>query len=118
MTVDQFVAELGRVSPETEQLVTAHHAEYGDTVVLHLLVADVRRLAIATFETSRAELLTRCLDLLASGLSGDDAVSNAVSVSFVEDSQWWDPRMSPFIKTWPKELQDEATRQKRASKSQ
>jgi hypothetical protein len=46
---------------------------------------------------------------------GDEAVENAVAVSFVEDTDWWDDSMRLFIARWPTGLAEEVERQRRAS---
>jgi hypothetical protein len=39
---------------------------------------------------------------------GDEDAENAVAVSFVEDTGWWEPAMRTFITTWPDGLKAEA----------
>lgn len=39
-------------------------------------------------------------------------MKNAIAVSFVEDSVWWDPSMSAFMSAWPSVLVAEAERQR------
>jgi len=41
---------------------------------------------------------------------GDERVENAVAVSFVEDTPWWDPDRSAFIASWSPALRAEAER--------
>lgn len=43
---------------------------------------------------------------------GNERVENAVAVSFVEDTGWWDDAMAPFIAAWPEPLRAEARRQR------
>jgi hypothetical protein len=57
-------------------------------------------------------VLQRLLDVVNRALlNGTDYVNNAVAVSSVEDTGWWDPAMQPFIESWPAGLQAEARRQ-------
>lgn len=84
-----------------------------DKVLLHLLVGDLRRLAFDAWKRDDDSLLQRCLGLLKEALvTGDDRVVNAVSLSFVEDSCWWEPQVQPFIATWPPALTGEVERQR------
>jgi hypothetical protein len=42
---------------------------------------------------------------------GDPSVRNAVEVSFVENSGWWEPEAESFVKFWPAALRIERDRQ-------
>lgn len=107
-----FLEDLLREVPEAEVVVEDHLAYY-DELLLHLLVADIRRLAIAMFERGQSEPLARLLRLLDRSLTeGDDPVENAVAVSFVEDTGWWNPEVSAFMDAWPAGLAAEAERQR------
>jgi hypothetical protein len=89
------------------------HLEDNEGVLLHLLSADLRRYAIKAFDTGRTDVLQRLLGVLDRALvDGDEYVNNAVAVSFVEDTGWWEPAMQPFIESWPLSLQAEARRQR------
>lgn len=110
---EDFLAELSRTVPESDELVADHLNDYED-LLLHLLVADLRRMAIAAFERGGTDSLQRLLIMLERALiEGDDSVRNAVAVSFVEDTGWWDPEMSAFMTAWPAGLTAEAERQRR-----
>lgn len=112
LTKEDFVAHLVATCPEVQSIVVEHRDEFNDEVLLHLVIADVLRFAIAAFEAGDREVLKRCLDAVAAGMSGgDDYVQNAVGVSFVEDTPLWDPAMESFIAMWPPALQVEAERQ-------
>jgi hypothetical protein len=116
LTTEQFVELLRRGCPEAAPLIDEHLLGFDGEILLHLLVADVRRLALAFFEARDIRALDRCLDVVAAGLrDGDEYVENAVAVSFVEDAAWWDEAMSPFIAAWPGALRAEAERQRAAS---
>ena len=43
---------------------------------------------------------------------GDEAVANAVDVSFVEVTGWWAPEEQPFIAAWPQNRRAEVERQR------
>ena len=116
MTKESFVDDLVRECPEARPLVEEHLQDNGGELLLHLVAADVLRLAIAMFNSQETEALGRCLGVVATGLAdGDEYVQNAVSVSFVEDTPWWDEQMFPFIAVWPEVLQAEAKRFRLAS---
>jgi hypothetical protein len=113
LTAAQFLERLRSLVPETEPTVHEHLLENYGELLLHLLTADLRRLAIAWFSEARDEPLHRLLDVVATGLrEGDDHVRDAMAVSFVEDTGWWEPEMHPFIATWPAGLAHELARQR------
>lgn len=116
MTKERFVEALVRECPEASPIVDEHLRDFDGDVQLHLLIADVLRLAIAMFDAHQTEPMHRCLGVVASGLTdGDEYVQNAVAVSFVEDTPWWDEQMLPFIAMWPEALRTEAERFRAAS---
>ncbi len=101
MTADDFLAALAIEVPETQQVVKDHLKDNGP-LLLHLLTADLRRFAIDAFASGHRDVLGRLLALIDRALrDGVDDVNNAVAVSFVEDTGWWDPAMRPFIEAWP-----------------
>jgi hypothetical protein len=109
----QFVASVVAAVPEAQQVVEKHLVDQEGELLLHLLMADLMRLAIASFEQGDADLLRRLLAVIDAGLrDGDEEVENAVAVSFVENTGWWDPQMQPFIATWPAGLRAEADEQR------
>lgn len=115
ITVVEFVDLLTQSCPETLPIVAEHLADNDNELLLHLLIADMRRFCLERFETDDTEVLRQCLDVVARGLTdGDEYVENAVAVSFVEDTGWWDRLMQPFMATWPLPLQEEAERQRQA----
>ena len=82
-------------------------------MLLHLLVADVRRFALASFDRGDDAVTPPLLDFLALALrTGDAHLRNAIAVSFVEGTGCWDPAMQPFIATWPPALAAEVELQK------
>jgi hypothetical protein len=115
LTRPDFVTLVTSRVPEAEPTVVAY-LHNSDELLLHLLVADLRRLAIQWFDEGQNEPLGRLLQVVEAGLrEGDEHVENAVAVSFIEDTGWWDESMRPFIADWPAGLTDELDRQRRAS---
>ena len=97
MTAEDFLSALASEVPET-QPVGRGHFEDNDELLLHLLTADLRRYAIGTFASGQSDVLRSLLGVIDRALLlGNDYVSNAIAVSFVADSGWWDPAMQPFI---------------------
>ena len=116
MSQESFVATLVRECPEVRSLVKARIREWNGDIVLHVIVADVRLLALKMFDAHETEALNRCLGVVATGLiHGDGNVQDAVAVSFVERTPWWDTEMVPFIASWPEVLQAEAQRRRPAT---
>lgn len=108
----EFVELLANLSPQTRSIVDDHLREYENELLLHLLVADIRRFCVERFDADDSDALNPCLEVVALGLAdGDEHVEQAVAVSFVEDTGWWDRKMKPFIAAWPKPLREEAKRQ-------
>ena len=115
MTEQDFLTALASEVPEAQPIVSEQLRD-NDEVLLHVLTADLRRYAIDTFESGSSDVLPRLLDLIERALlNGTEDVSNAMAVSFVEDTGWWDPAMQPFIASWPSGLQAEAQRQRGSS---
>lgn len=114
VTPEQWVQALVRHAPGAGPMLDEHLAYY-DELLLHLLIADLQRWAIALFEEGDSSQLSALLGVLDQGLrEGDEDVRNAVAVSFVENSQPWAPAAEPFIRVWPKGLRAEANRQRQA----
>ncbi|MGH3728658.1 MAG: DUF7674 family protein [Micromonosporaceae bacterium] len=112
MTPGDFVARLPIEVPEAEYVLAEHRADYGD-VLPHLLTSDLLRLAIELFERGHNEPVGRLLGFIDHALrEGDEALQNAIAVSFVEDACWDDPASEPFIAIWPQGLQTEVERQR------
>lgn len=115
MNSSDFVDLVGERVPEAAPTVREHLDTNDDELLLHVLVADLRRLAVAWFHDGSIAPLQRLLAVLDAGLSqGDERVVNAVAVSFIEDSAWWDPSSRAFIASWPSGLAREVERQRSA----
>ena len=111
LTATNFLDTLSSEVPETQSVVSEHF-EDNDGLLLHLLTADLRRYAIQSFDAGQSDVLGRLLAVVDAALrDGTDEVQNAVAVSFVEDTGWWDPAMQPFIEAWPAGLRAEVERQ-------
>lgn len=116
LTSSEFVTALTAEVPETSGTVCEHFADQEGELLLHLLTADLRRLAIDWFRTGRTDAMERLLSLLERALrEGDANVKNAIAVSFVEDLGWWEPEMQPFIATLPGEIANEIERLRRSN---
>lgn len=113
VTKSDFVAEVIAAVPETQPLLAERLRDQFGELLLHQFVADLRRFAIASFEQGESERMHALLAVMDKALrEGDEDVENAVAVSFVEDTGWWEPAMRPFIATWPAGLKAEAERQR------
>jgi hypothetical protein len=112
LTATDFLDTLAREVPETHP-VMAEHLKDNDGLLLHPLTADLRRYAIQSFDSGQSDVLDRLLAVIDMALrDGTDDVQNAMAVSFVEDTGWWDLAMQPFIAVWPSSLRAEAERQR------
>ena len=112
MASGDFIKGLLDNVPEVRPILDEHVADNGE-VLLHLFVARVRDAATAAFENGDRKLSGRIVAVFESGLrNGDEQVKNAVAVSFVEDTPWWEADRQAFIATWPKALREEVKRQK------
>lgn len=112
MTTGRLLVAILDSLPEASAFVAEHLDDNDGQVLLHLLVADLRRLAVDGWRHNE-DVASRCLALLEAALtSGDARVQNAVAVSFVEDVGWWDTDVQPFLATWPPALAAEAERQR------
>lgn len=102
MTRDRFVTGLLASLPEAAPLVAEHLDDQDGSLLLHLLVADLRRFLLDAWKRREEDVVERGLAFLDAALTtGDDHVKNAVAVSFVEDSAWWERDFQPFIVSWP-----------------
>jgi hypothetical protein len=112
MDTDAFVTRLVAEVPEAAP-VLAEHLRDNDELLLHLFVADLRRMCDEAWTSNNLELLQRLLGSFDQAFgAADELVSNAVAVSFVEDSCLWDPANEEYIASWPEGLLAEATRQR------
>jgi hypothetical protein len=111
MTVDTFVQDLKDTDTELSDFVSEHLTYYGE-VLIHLLMADVLRFAVAAFSAGQLDRAARVLHLVDRSLSaGDDALVDVVRVSFVENVGHGDGETAEFLAIWPAALLSEYTRQ-------
>lgn len=103
LTSLDFVA-LVRSIPGADPIVDEHLSD-NDDLLIHLLLPDLLRFAIARFTVGDVDSSGRVLDAVVSALSdGDDALVNAVEVSFVEDAGAGDSETPAFLASWPPAL--------------
>lgn len=106
-----FVDELLEVVPEAEPTVAEHLDDQDGELLLHLLLSDVLRLTVSAFHGGDLDLSERILGVVARGLDeGDDYVSNAVAVSFVEDFGASPGETDDLLALWPRLLRRELGR--------
>lgn len=112
VTPSDFMARARSVDPRIDAMVD-EHLQDNDELLVHLLVADLGRAARSAHDAGDTEYRDRLLALLDWGLtSGDEALDNAVAVSFVEHSAWTEPK--DYLAAWPPGLSAELLRQDRA----
>lgn len=79
------MADLRQVTPAARVVVGAHWQEH-DQPLIHLLVADVRRLSVESFVTGEYTQLRQVVDLIDQAFrEGTPELVNAIAVSFLED---------------------------------
>jgi hypothetical protein len=90
------------------------HLEDNDGFVLHLRTADLRRLAMQSFDTGRADVLDRLLAPVDVALSRKEQTT--VRTPWRSRSSrtrgWWNPTTQLFIEAWPAGLRAEVDRQR------
>ena len=110
-SMNRFREEL-RADRETNAILDEHLAD-NDVVLAHLLVADLRRRAEQLHAEGDLDRLAALLEILNTALrDGDEYLKDAVEISFVEDSNLWEPSARTFLATWPQALKDEAELQR------
>lgn len=113
LTRETFVVGLLNAVPEARGIVGEHTDDFDGDVLLHLLVADVRRFTLSAWERGDEAVTARSLTFLDDALrEGDNDVQGAVTVSFVEDIGWWDESVQAFLQMWPPTLSAEVERQR------
>jgi membrane protein required for beta-lactamase induction len=112
MTQASFAQELLKAVPEARPVVDEHLRDY-DELLLHLLMADLLRLAVASYGVGEGDVTQRLLAFVDRALrDGDDLVENAVCVSFVENVGAFPGESEAFISSWPDGLSQELARQR------
>jgi hypothetical protein len=112
MTGVEFLDQLDAHVPSTRAVIQEHLADQDGELLLHLVMADVLRFALVAFQRGDAPTANAVVAAVDEALrTGDDALVNAVQVSFVEITGPWDAKAQGFIPTWPEALAAEAQRQ-------
>lgn len=112
-TNDNFVERLVAAVPEMQDVVSEHLSDNYEELLLHLLVADLRRAATSAWGADDFELCARLLEFMSSAFeTADDDVDNAIAVSFVEHIGAWPEETPDFIASWPEPLLVELDRQR------
>jgi hypothetical protein len=117
VTKETFIQDLLEAVPEARPTVEEHLHD-NDELLLHLLMADLLRLAVGTSGRDERDLTKRLLAFVDRALrEGDDAVENAVRVSFIEHVGAGEGESEAFIASWPSGLQEEMERQRVADRN-
>jgi len=104
ITQGDFLRELKVAVPESDDLVAEHSAD-NDELLIHPLMSDLLRLSTSTFSEGRTGVTDRLLAFVDRCLrEGDDAVVNAVCVSFVEDFGVYPGESDALLTRWPSAL--------------
>ena len=116
MTAQEFVDRLVVAVPETRDLVAEHLEDQSGELLLHLMMADLLRFAVAQYHVGQADVSARCLKSVDDAFRlGDEYVENAVAVSFVENAGLGEGETADFIAAWPRVLAEERVRQQQSS---
>lgn len=104
ITRDAFLDQLALAVPESAEVVAEHLNDNGG-LLLHLLMSDLLRMTVSTYEAGQREVTDRLLAFVNRGLhEGDAEVINAVNVSFVEDFGAYTGESNALLARWPSDL--------------
>jgi hypothetical protein len=107
---EDFLPELAVAVPESEAVVAEHVAD-NDGLLLHLLMSDLLRMSVTTYEAGDVAVTDRLLAFIDWCLRmGDEYVSNAVAVSFVEHFGAHPGESDALLERWPPALRAELGR--------
>ncbi len=107
---EDFLQELAVAVPESGDVVAEHLAD-NDGLLLHLLLGDLLRMTIDTYNAGDVRVTDRLLAFVDWCLRmGDDYVSNAVAVSFVENFGVLPGESDALLERWPSPLRAELGR--------
>ena len=110
VTGDDVVTLLQEFVPEADGLVAEHLAD-NDRLLLHLLMSDLQRMAVAAFAAGETDTTDRVLAFADLCLGdGDDYVQNAVGVSFAENFGASPGETDDLLARWPVSLRQELGR--------
>ncbi len=111
LSIEDLAVRVGENYDGARSIVDEHRLEWGVDILSHLLVADLRRHTEAWFEVHGSHY--ECVEDMAAGLNdGDASVQNAIAISFVEDTGWWDASRQDLVGVWPQGLRNEVARQR------
>ena len=116
MTPSEFAARTAE-TPEARRMVQEHLADNGE-LLIHLLMDDLLRESVRLFHSGDVEASSSILHLVDDAIrQGDDALCNAVAVSFVEHAGYGHGETEAFLATRPRGLADELARQRKGPES-
>jgi|GEM_PF-1503812 len=105
VTWASFVEQLLSEVPEAGGVVSEHLSDQEGELLLHLLMADLLRFTVQAFHAGQSDVALRALEFVDRSLrEGDEAVVNAVAVSFVENVGFGEGETPAFLATWPRGL--------------
>lgn len=108
-----FAARARSTDARVAAVIDEHLIDNEDELLLQLLVADLGRQVRAAHDTHDFRLRDALLALLDWGLTeGDEALDNAISISFVEDTGWWESGLDEYLASWLLALTAELARQR------
>src|SRR4249919_1675249 len=82
ISTSRFVSDLMTTVPETTPTVQEQLADQEGELLMHLMAADLGRLAVTWFHEGRSSELTRLLEAMDVGIrEGDEYLVNAIAVS-------------------------------------
>ncbi|SPD86847.1 DUF7674 family protein [Micropruina glycogenica] len=111
ITAATFVDDLLSALPEGNEVVREHLDDQRGELLLHLLMADLLRFGVTAFESARTDEALRTLLFVDRCLAeGDEYVTNAVKVSFVEGYGSGPNEPVSFLTFWPAALRAELGR--------
>lgn len=111
LSAADFLEVLQDAAPSTGSVVDEHLAD-NDGLLIHLLLPDLLRVAVARFGAGDVEVSDGILRAVEQALTdGDDYLVNGVQVSFVEHVGAWPGETPEFMVTWPPALFDELREQ-------
>ncbi|MBC7597299.1 MAG: hypothetical protein H7288_25830 [Kineosporiaceae bacterium] len=111
VTQDNFLDELRSNVPEAICVVDDDHIDDRE-LLAHLLLPDLLRFAVAAFHEGREDEAGRLLQFVDYALShGDNYISEAIAVSFVENAGTFPDETPEFLASWPAGLRRELARQ-------
>lgn len=92
-------------------MVREHLDDQAGELLLDLLVSDLLRFGVAAFEGAKTDEVRRVLDFIDRCLAeGDEYVTSAVQVSFVEHYGYGPNEPDSFLRLWPAALRAELGR--------